>query len=87
MAVKQFLMTYDDVEHKEIHDFLNSIPSRQKSKYLRIAILEYLRKNNFSDEKQDESNTKTRQFVNEQDITDKQADFVEVDSLIFDLGT
>lgn len=92
MAVKQFLLTYDDVEHNDIHQFLNSIPSRQKSKYVRMAIQEYLRKINYTGEVKTETYIPIKNFINNNlennsAVPEEDTDLIEIDSSILDLGT
>lgn len=42
MATIRRIFSYDDVEDKVIHDFLESIPQRQRSKHIRMAIRLYI---------------------------------------------
>ncbi len=42
MATIRKIFTYDDLEDKDIHDWLESLPQRQQSKYIRIALRTYL---------------------------------------------
>ncbi|MFD1707687.1 MULTISPECIES: hypothetical protein [Siminovitchia] len=42
MALVRRIFSYDDIEDKVIHDFLESIPERQRSRHIRMAIRLYI---------------------------------------------
>lgn len=88
MATRQFLLTYDDEEHYDIHQFLNSIPSKQKSKYVRIALQEFLRNKGMT-----QSQTPVNIDVNVKSVQNEPTSpkvnndhYIEADPAIFDLG-
>ena len=42
MATVRKIFTYDKLEDKDIHDWLESLPQRQQSKYIRMGLRTYL---------------------------------------------
>ena len=42
MATIRKIFTYDNLEDKDIHDWLESLPQRQQSKYIRMGLRTYL---------------------------------------------
>lgn len=45
MTTIRRIFSYDDWEDKDIHEFLESIPQRHRSKQIRMAIRNYISKN------------------------------------------
>lgn len=86
MATRQFLFTYDDEEHYDIHQFLNSIPNKQKSKYVRMALLEFLRNKGMT-QSETPMNIEIKPVKNEQKTPKiKNEQYIDADPSIFDLG-
>lgn len=86
MATKTQLFSYDDVEHQEIQAFLKSIKSREKSKYIRLALKEYIDRHGFpsSDMRNDPSK---RKETNKQPTNTSNNDFrVDADPEFLNLG-
>ncbi|WP_339216670.1 hypothetical protein [Ornithinibacillus sp. FSL M8-0202] len=101
MTTLRQLFSYDDMEDADIHKFLSSLPERQKSKYIRMAIRHYMAHLNQDTESKNSielSPVKINKFSEESSPTInnseeesqskslKNNDYVDVDASIFDLG-
>lgn len=87
MATKTQLFSYDDVEHQEIQAFLKSVKNREKSKYIRLALKEYIDRHGFSssDTQYNASNKQTQKKQPTKNRNNN--DFsVDADPKIFELG-
>lgn len=81
--------TYDDVEDADIHEFLESLPPRQASKYIRIA-LRMLMQNMDEDGKIINStppiNKKRTVATKNHVVEDNEDKFIDIDNDILNLG-
>jgi len=55
MTTIRKIISYDDIEDKDIKDWLNSLPVRQQSKYIRVAIRHYI--SNLADQDEQRGNS------------------------------
>lgn len=73
MVLKKILLSYDDEEHKEVHDFLKSLTKRgDKSKFTRIAIKEYIDKH--TNKESEEIKTSSGSIASTNNTTTSNAD-------------
>lgn len=91
MATIRKIISYDDLEDKDIKDWIDSLPPREQSKYIRLAIRTYL--NYLKDQEEDNSFLRTAERkapvkpqVN-QKKTESTGDFVDINNdFLDDLG-
>lgn len=89
MATIRRNWTYDDVEDADVHEFLESLPQRQVSKYIRIA-LRMLMQNMDEDGNIINSappiNKKGNPTTKNQIVQENEDKFVNIDDDILNLG-
>lgn len=76
MATIRRIFSYDDLEDKDIHEFLESIPPRQRSKYIRMAIKFYMKHLNSDMELSNTQNERTK-TERESNLVDLDEDFLD----------
>lgn len=90
MATKRQILSYDDEEDADIHQFLMSLPERGKSKHIRMAIRLYMQERQKEDtgKLKNENSEPTIQNTPQKPVESNTAnqEFIDLDSRLFDLG-
>lgn len=91
MATIRKIFSYDDLEDKDIGDWIDSLPQREQSKHIRIAIRAYI--NYLQDQEQGSEPIKTPtrkatvEIKEEPKRTNDEDEFVDInDNFLDDLG-